>query len=322
MPFKDKKKRLKYNQQWKLKNKEKVKEYQEGYFKQYQRATSKNKYLSLINDIQKLSYEGQIQYLLKLLGPKRQAVLRRMNDMEMKQDIQNKIKQKQKEARKKNLKNNWEYVKKWMTDRGCDCGEKNITKLSFHHLDPNNKENTIRNLCKYSMKKVTEELKKGVVKCKNCHTIIHDGASEEREEALIKQYLKESKDTKYRYRRKNKLLIWECKKTLSCTKCGIANSAILLFHHIDSKLKSEKICLLYKTSRGVINKEIAKTICLCHNCHEDFHYLIGYHVPTNKQQLEQYIGKKVIPLKVDIKDYLPIIEQNISQFYNLPFLIA
>ena len=208
-----------------------------------------------------------------------------------------------------------------MIERGCDCGEKNINKLSFHHLDPSQKENTIRNMCKYSMKKVLEELKKGVVKCKNCHTIIHIGTSVEREESLINQYLKKSTSKQYRYARKNKLLLWGYKKSLSCIKCGINDPVILLFHHIDSKLKSEKICLLYKTSRGAINKEIAKTTSLCHNCHEDFHYIYGQK-NTTKVQLEEYLGKKVIPLKVDIGNYLPLIDQNISKFYNLSFLIS
>jgi len=317
MPLKDKKKQLEYNKQWKVKNKDKVKKYQILHQKNYR----EKKYQSLIVDIQKFSYEDQLQHLLKLLGPKRQAILRRMNNIELKQEIQKRIKQKQKEIRNKKFNYNWNYVKNWMVERGCDCGENNITKLSFHHLDPSKKENTIRKMCYgNSMERILAELKKGIVKCKNCHTIIHAGTSEEREETLINQYLKKSTDRKYKYRRKNKLLIWELKKTLSCEKCGINNTVILLFHHIDSELKKEKICLLYKASRGAINKEIEKTICLCHNCHEDFHYIYGRQ--TNKTQLEEYIGKKKTPLKVNIQDYLPIIDQNISQFYNLTFSIA
>ena len=197
-----------------------------------------------------------------------------------------------------------------MIKRGCDCGEKNITKLSFHHLDPTKKTNTIRNLCKYSMKKVIEELKKGIVKCKNCHTIIHNGTSEEREKILINQYFKKTTNRNLRYRRKNKLLIWELKKSLSCIKCGANDPSILLFHHIESELKNEKICLLFKTSRGVINQEICKTTCLCHNCHEDFHYIYGR--KTTKIQLEEYMGKNIISLNVDIKKYIPYIENLIK----------
>lgn len=224
----------------------------------------------------------------------------------------------QKPAIKKRIDNRWNYVKNWMTTKGCDCGEKDITRLTFHHLDPSKKENTIRKICRCSFDKVKKELEKGVVKCKNCHTIIHAGTSQEREESLIKQFLKSSISKKSSYR--NKLMIWEYKKSLSCIKCGIYEPVILLFHHIDSKLKSEKISIMYKKGRYLISKELSKTICLCQNCHEEFHVIYG--TRTNKEQLEKYLNKKVIPIKVDINDYLPIMSQNISQFYNLPFLIT
>lgn len=319
MPYKDKKKRLESNRRWKAKNKEKVAEYQKEYQKEYQEKYNQTIYLPVINDMQKFSYEDQIQYLLKLLGPKRQAILRRMDNMKMKQDVQKRIKQKQEELKNERINLKWGYVKKWMTDRGCDCGEKSITKLTFHHLDPSKKKNTIRKMCQgNSMKKILAELKKGVVKCKNCHTIIHAGTSKEREDILINQYLKASMKDKSGY--KNKLLIWTYKKTLSCVKCEINDPVILLFHHIDSKLKSEKISRIYYNGRDIINKELKKTICLCQNCHEDFHSRYG--TKTIQSQLEEFLGKKVIPLKVDIKDYLPTIDQNISKFYNLSFLIT
>ena len=128
----------------------------------------------------------------------------------------------------------WNFVKKWMVERGCSCGENNITKLSFHHLDPSQKDKEIRRMCSHSMKRLTEELKKGVVKCKNCHTIVHNGNSEQREETLINQYFNKKSNKKWEH--KNKLSIWEYKKTLSCVKCGISDPVILLFHHITGKL--------------------------------------------------------------------------------------
>ena len=317
MPYKDKEEQLSYNKQWKLKNKDKVKKYQ-----LFHQSTYRNKKYQLsIDELQNLPCESQKRCLLDLQGAHRQALLRRMNNPELSQDIEDSIQQRRKNKIKKRYNNNWNFVKNWMIEQGCSCGEKEITKLSFHHLDPLEKDNEIRKLCKYNMKKVLNELKKGVTKCKNCHTIIHSGSSEEREKILINQYLKKTTDRKYRYRRKNKLLIWELKKSLSCIKCGTKYPVILLFHHIDNKLKKEKICLMYKTSRGVINKEIAKTVCLCHNCHEDFHYIYG-RKDNSKSQLEKYIDKKVILLKVDIRDYLPIFDQKISEFYNLPFLIT
>ena len=45
-----------------------------------------------------------------------------------------------------------------------------------------------------------------------------------------------------------------------------------------------------------------------HNCHEDFHYIVGWRVPTTQHQLEQYVDKTITPLNVDIIKYIPEIE--------------
>jgi len=297
---------------------------QKEYFKQQRDEKWIKKYTPIFQKMEEYNFEDKVTCLLKIHGSTRSKIYKNFIvpfsdqiESEIRKIQRSRYHQKQRPNVKKRKDNQWNFIKKWMTDRGCDCGEGSITKLSFHHRNPSKKDNTIRKMCGNSIKRIKEELKKGVVKCKNCHTMIHSGTSEEREESLIYQYLKEAVDKRYRYRRKNKLLIWEYKRTLSCIKCGINDPVILLFHHIDNKSKSEKICLMYKTSRGVINKEIEKTICLCHNCHEDFHYIYGRKDNT-QSQLKQYVGKKVTPLKVNIQDYIPIIDLKISQFYNLP----
>jgi ABC-type oligopeptide transport system substrate-binding subunit len=120
-------------------------------------------------------------------------------------------------------------------------------------------------------------------------------------------------------------MIWEYRKTLSCIKCKLNNASVLAFHHIDSKLKNFGISQGYWRKEKIINEEIAKTVCLCYNCHEEFHYTYRQHKQfskTNQTQLEQYLGKKVIPLKIDIEDYTSVVEQNVSKFYDLPFLIT
>ena len=318
---------MKYKNQWRKTHKESVSKYQRSYQSTFRQGEWISKYSPIVQKIQQYSSQNKAKYLSDVHGRTRKQIYKYFVipfqdqiEKEIKKIQNSKYRIKQKPNARKRINKKWEYVQKWMTNKGCSCGEKNISKLSFHHLDPKIKENTIRKMCNYSMKRIKEELKKGIVKCKNCHTIIHIGTSEEREETLINQYLKESTNRKYRYRRKNKLLIWEFKKTLFCEKCGIDDPVVLLFHHINNKLKKEKICLLYKITRGVINKEISKTICMCHNCHEDFHYLYGR--KTTQKQLYSYIGKNITPIQIDIRDYLPIIEQNISQFRNLPSLIA
>ena len=318
MAYKDKEKNRSYNKQWKEKNREKIKRYQRS----HQKAYREKKYKLLIDSILKLSYKDQINYLLNLPGLKRKGIFKRINNKKIEKEVQEKIssayKERQKELAKIRFYKNLDFVKNWMINQGCSCGENNITKLSFHHLDPQEKERNIRKICDCSHKKVIKELKKGIVKCHNCHIIIHAGTSKQREETLINQYLNKKINHKWKY--KNKLVIWEFKKSLFCLKCKTKDPVILLFHHIDGNSKKYKISELFEKSHKKLIQEISKTICLCHNCHEDFHCFYGRQ--TNQTQLEEYVGKKVIPLKINIQDYLSHIDQKISEFYTLSFSIT
>ena len=58
-----------------------------------------------------------------------------------------------------------------------------------------------------------------------------------------------------------------------CAKCGESRSHVLDFHHRNPKEKEFTIGQLRKGSQEVLQKEISKCVCLCANCHRDFHYL-------------------------------------------------
>lgn len=64
----------------------------------------------------------------------------------------------------------------------------------------------------------------------------------------------------------------DSKKT-PCAKCGENRIRCLSFHHIDPANKDFTIGQLRKSSFDIIEKEIDKCICLCLNCHHEFHYL-------------------------------------------------
>jgi hypothetical protein len=71
---------------------------------------------------------------------------------------------------------------------------------------------------------------------------------------------------------------WEKRKFIdsqrtACEKCGENRTHVLDFHHIDPKEKAFTIGVLKKGSKETILNEINKCICLCANCHRDFHYL-------------------------------------------------
>ena len=55
------------------------------------------------------------------------------------------------------------------------CGYKNnLSALTFHHLDPCEKEYSISSMKSFSQEKITNEINKCVVLCANCHAEEHN----------------------------------------------------------------------------------------------------------------------------------------------------
>lgn len=74
-----------------------------------------------------------------------------------------------------------------------------------------------------------------------------------------------------------------------CIKCGEVRKYVIDFHHIDPLIKSFNINSCTKErSWSTLKEEIQKCICLCRNCHQEFHYLYG-NLPT-KEDLLEYTG--------------------------------
>lgn len=60
-----------------------------------------------------------------------------------------------------------------------------------------------------------------------------------------------------------------------CSKCGYCkNIAVLSFHHLDPSIKSFGLDMRHFSNNGiqVLEKELAKCILLCMNCHIELHY--------------------------------------------------
>ena len=70
-----------------------------------------------------------------------------------------------------------------------------------------------------------------------------------------------------------------------CAKCGDTRTYVLDFHHKNPSEKEFTIGKVKKGSLDIIQKEIDKCICLCANCHRDFHFL----EKTTHISLEEYL---------------------------------
>lgn len=79
-----------------------------------------------------------------------------------------------------------------------------------------------------------------------------------------------------------------------CEKCGESRLYLIQFHHIDPATKS--FCIGANSTAklpDVLEKEIKKCVCLCSNCHDEFHYFYGNKPKNPIESLEEYLGRKI-----------------------------
>lgn len=66
-------------------------------------------------------------------------------------------------------------IKKHKQQNPCPCGEKDISKLTFHHRDPDKKRYKVSDMphrC-LSIRKLEKEIGKCQVLCRTCHDFVH-----------------------------------------------------------------------------------------------------------------------------------------------------
>ena len=101
------------------------------------------------------------------------------------------------------------------------------------------------------------------------------------------QHKSEAKSRDAEYRR----MVDELKTP--CVKCGEKRLYVIDFHHIDPAEKSFNINRkTAKRNFSIIEDEAKKCVCLCRNCHMEFHYLYGMKPPHPAEALQHYLHEK------------------------------
>ncbi len=79
-----------------------------------------------------------------------------------------------------------------------------------------------------------------------------------------------------------------------CAKCGETRGYVLEYHHIDPITKEFNIgALCTGVKEAKLKDEIKKCVCLCANCHKEFHHLYGK-CPLNPiGSIEEYLGQEL-----------------------------
>lgn len=98
----------------------------------------------------------------------------------------------------------------------------------------------------------------------------------------IERALRNSKN----YRQSRLDLLWSLKTP--CVKCGEDRKCSIQFHHINPQDKDVNL------SHGSIGKErikeeVKKCVCLCANCHLEFHYIYGHKPDNPEEALKEYL---------------------------------
>ena len=91
-------------------------------------------------------------------------------------------------------------------------------------------------------------------------------------------------------RRYNGLKVFIDSFKTPCVKCGESRMYVIQFHHINPTDKSFSIA--HETyGRETTEAEIKKCVCLCSNCHDEFHYFYGVKPEHPVEALTKYLGR-------------------------------
>ena len=70
-------------------------------------------------------------------------------------------------------------------------------------------------------------------------------------------------------------IVQEMKSNSHCAKCGESRGYVLDYHHINPEEKDASVARMTSNKYRLdsVFAEIEKCVCLCSNCHREFHYL-------------------------------------------------
>lgn len=130
--------------------------------------------------------------------------------------------------------------------------------------------------------------------CKECKRKVDlEWNSNHREQlrTAAKQWRENNPEKNAEYYQKRKEFLISLKKP--CVKCGESRPTVIEFHHIDPATKLFNIA--YVASNGArprdeVIKEIEKCVCLCANCHAEFHELYGNKPERPVEMLKEYLN--------------------------------
>lgn len=118
----------------------------------------------------------------------------------------------------------------------------------------------------------------------------------ERQKEYRKNRTQEQKerDLKNQYSFVEKRRLWIDTLKTDCLKCGESRKYLIHWHHVLPQNKAFAVSSGCTQSQKRILEETKKCVCLCANCHTEFHYFYGTNPQNPKEDLDEYLrGVKI-----------------------------
>ena len=134
--------------------------------------------------------------------------------------------------------------------------------------------------------------------CKECHNAIGREYKKRRRNDANDTYRHDEIKRAHKYyrttgqtRRDDRM----AKYKTACLKCGETRVYCICFHHVDSRYKTFNIGggTPKNDDEQMIADEVRKCVCLCENCHREFHHFYGHRMKHPREALEEYLGMKL-----------------------------
>ena len=106
----------------------------------------------------------------------------------------------------------------------------------------------------------------------------------------VKEYREKNKDKLIEYRKRTFIEYQEFLNSVKtqCVKCGESRPWVIQFHHINPNDKTFEVS--QKHGKKSVMNEIKKCVCLCSNCHDEFHWFYGGNPDKPVESLKEYLG--------------------------------
>jgi Pyruvate/2-oxoacid:ferredoxin oxidoreductase delta subunit len=184
-----------------------------------------------------------------------------------------------------------------------NCGENNIFKLNFHHIESTDKEYNMSKIKEGRWSIIKNEIEKCKLLCYNCHFEYH---------------FDNDRDT-YRKNITKKTLL-EYKGLSGCEICGYNKCmGALDFHHPDSDDKDfilSSIVVVYKSVSDLkekIENELDKCQVVCKNCHAEIHFDDNFFNDNFSKILEKSLNYREIQTKISREEVKKLYENGMRQ---------